>query len=116
MAAKVRSLYAFNVSDSPIISLIADVVQASAPATDGTSQRRIPTLLYQQGSCEMCVNFRGVSAIAAVIVSSVSWPAMAKQISLDPEAWDIRFSYDMPEHPAADGAVGRLTSPRVPTA
>jgi hypothetical protein len=52
----------------------------------------------------MWMNLRVVPAIAAVIVSSVSWPAMAKQISLDPDAWDIRFSYDMPEHPAAEGA------------
>jgi len=52
----------------------------------------------------MCMNFRIVPAVAALVVSSVSWQAMDKQISLEPEAWDIRFSYDMPEHPAAEGA------------
>jgi hypothetical protein len=59
------------------------------------------------------MNFRIALTIPVTVVVNACWPATAKQISLDADAWDIRFSYDMPEHPITEWAGWRLTSPEV---
>ena len=42
--------------------------------------------------------------LAVTVIACVCESAAAEQISLAPEAWEIRFSYDMPKHPNADGS------------
>jgi hypothetical protein len=39
--------------------------------------------------------------LAVTIIACVCESAAAEQISLAPEEWEIRFSYDMPKHPYA---------------
>ena len=42
--------------------------------------------------------------LVVAVIACVCESAAAEQISLAPEVWEIRFSYDMPKHPNADGS------------
>jgi len=54
-----------------------------------------------QGTGRMLAHWL-ILVIAVVLTGCES--ATADQISLDPKAWDIRFSYGMPGHPNAEGS------------
>ena len=41
--------------------------------------------------------------LAVAVVAGVCESATAKQISLAPEVWEIRFGYEVPNHPYAEG-------------
>ena len=42
--------------------------------------------------------------LAVTVIACVCESAAAEQISLAPEAWEIRFSYDMPNRPYSHGS------------
>ena len=47
--------------------------------------------------------------LAVTVIACVCESAAAEQISLAPEAWEIRFSYDMPKRPMRMDRVGLST-------
>ena len=50
--------------------------------------------------------------LAVAVIAGFCESAAANQISLDPEEWDIRFSYDMPKRPYAEGSGWAFDFPR----
>ena len=50
--------------------------------------------------------------LAVAIIAGVCESALADQISLSPEVWEIRFSYDLPNRPYAHGSGWVFDFPR----